>query len=363
MRGHVRINSVFIGPAVRDAVARADADYTPVFISEVPALLRPGGRLALDAALVQVSPPDAHGWCSLGPSVDVLRAAVDHAPIVIAEVNARVPRTHGASSVHVSRLTALVRSDTPLATFHPEATDATRQRIAERIAELIEDGSTLQVGFGSIPEATLARVRDRRDLGIHSEWFSDGMMALIECGAANGARKPRWAGKAVASFILGSEALYRWADDNAALEMQPSDVTNNPALIAANPKMVAINSAISIDLTGQVNADSVGHRFYSGVGGQADFLRGAAQSDGGRAIVARPSTARGGTVSRVVGTLAPGAGVVTTRADVRFVVTEWGRVDLHGLSVRQRARALITLAHPRFRDALTAEAKALAYLA
>jgi acyl-CoA hydrolase len=361
-RGHIRVNALFIGPSVREAVARGDADYTPVFLSEIPALFKPGGALPLDAALVQVSPPDAHGWCSLGVTVDVMRAAVDHAPLVIAEVNPRMPRTQGAAAIHVSRLHALVDVDHPLPALPTDPPDAVRERIAERIAELVEDGDTLQTGIGSIPDAVLARLRDRKDLGFHTELLSDGMMALIEAGVATGARKPRWTGKAVTSFVLGSEALYRWVDDNPAVEMQPSEVTNDPGVIAAHPNMVAINAALSIDLTGQVNADSIGTRFYSGIGGQVDFLRGAARSPGGRPILALPSTARDGACSRIVGTLAPGAGVVTSRGDVHHVVTEWGRADLHGLSVRQRAVALIGLADPRFRDELTAEARRLGYL-
>ncbi|MDP2311647.1 MAG: acetyl-CoA hydrolase/transferase C-terminal domain-containing protein [Pseudomonadota bacterium] len=361
-RGHLRVNALFIGPSVREAVARGDADYTPVFLSEVPALFRPGGRLPLDAALVQVSPPDARGWCSLGVTVDVMRAAVDHAPLVIAEMNPRMPRTHGAAAIHISRIDRLVAVDHPLPELPPEPRDPVRERIADRVAELVGDGDTIQAGIGAIPEAVMARLRDRKDLGFHTELLSDGMMALVEAGVATGVRKPLWPGKVVTSFVLGSDALYRWCDDNAGIEMQPSDVTNDPAVIAAHPNLVAINSALSVDLTGQVNADSIGPRFYSGIGGQVDFLRGAARSQGGRPIVALPSTARGGTVSRIVGTLAPGAGVVTSRGDVHHVVTEWGRANLHGLSVRKRATALIAIAHPRFRDALSAEARTLGYL-
>lgn len=362
-RGHLRVNALFIGPAVRDAVARGDADYTPVFLSEVPALFRPGGRLPLDAVLVQVSPPDAHGWCSLGVTVDVMRSAVDHAPLVIAEVNPRMPRTQGAAGLHLSRIHCLVPVDHSLPEVLSEPRDPVREAIATRVAELIGDGDTIQAGIGAIPDAVLSRLRDRKNLGFHTELLSDGMMALVEAGVATGARKRLWPGKLVTSFVLGSESLYRWCDDNAGIEMQPSDVTNDPAVIAAHPNMVAINSALSIDLTGQVNADSVGPRFYSGIGGQVDFLRGAARSVGGRPIIALPSTARGGTVSRIVGTLAPGAGVVTSRGDVHYVVTEFGRADLHGQSVRLRAAALIGIAHPRFRDALRTEARALGYLA
>ncbi|MDP2308357.1 MAG: acetyl-CoA hydrolase/transferase C-terminal domain-containing protein [Pseudomonadota bacterium] len=361
-RGHLRVNALFIGPSVRDAVARGDADYTPVFLSEVPALFRAGGPLPLDAALVQVSPPDARGWCSMGVTVDVMRAAVDNAPLVIAEINPRMPCTAGAAALHLSRLHRVVEVDHPLPTVAAEPADEARDRIAGFVAELVEDGCALQAGIGSIPDAVMGRLFDRRDLGIHSELLSDGMMALVEAGVATGARKELWPGKAVTSFVLGSEAVYRWVDGNPAVEMQPSDITNDPAVIARHSRFVAINSALSVDLTGQVNADSLGSRFYSGIGGQVDFLRGAARSVGGRPIVALPSTAKSGTISRIVGTLAPGSGVVTSRGDVHHVATEWGRVDLHGLSVRLRARALIGIADPRFREQLTLEARALGYV-
>ncbi|MES2642779.1 MAG: acetyl-CoA hydrolase/transferase C-terminal domain-containing protein [Myxococcota bacterium] len=361
-RGHLRVNALFIGPSVRPAIARGDADYTPIHLSEVPALFGPNGGLPLDAALVQVSPPDARGWCSLGVTVDVMRAAVDHAPLVIAEINPRMPRTHGAGAIHISRFHRVVWVDHPLPTLPPEAYDAARVRIASHVAELVDDGCTLQTGIGTIPDALLAQLRDRVDLGFHTELLSDGMMDLVEAGVATGARKPMWPGKAVSSFVLGSERLYAWSDDNPAIEMQPSEITNDPAIIARHPNFVAINAALSIDLTGQVNADSIGSRFYSGIGGQVDFLRGAARSPGGRPIIVLPSTALGGTLSRIVGTLAPGAGVVTSRGDVHHVATEWGRANLHGLTIRQRARSLISIAHPRFRDALTAEARALGYV-
>ena len=361
-RGHLRVNALFIGPSVRTAVDAGDADFTPVFLSEVPALFRPGGVLPLDAALIQVSPPDAHGWCSMGVTVDVMRAAVDHAPLVIAELNPRMPRTQGASAIHLSRIDRVVSVDHLLPTLPSEAADPIRTAIARHVAELIEDGATVQAGIGSVPDAVLALLGDRRDLGFHTELLSDGMMRLIESGVATGARKALWPGKAVTSFVLGSEALYRWCDDNPAIEMQPSDVTNDPAVIAQHPGFVAINSALSIDLSGQVNADSIGTQFYSGIGGQVDFLRGAARARGGRPVVCLPSTARGGTMSRIVPTLAPGAGVVTSRGDVHHVVTEWGRVDLHGLPVRKRARALIGIADPSFRDTLAQQAHALGWV-
>jgi acyl-CoA hydrolase len=359
-RGHLRVNCLFIGPAMREAVAAGHADYTPIFLSEIPALFsRPN---ALDAALVQVSPPDAHGWCSMGVTVDVMRAAVDHAPLVIAEVNPRMPRTYGAAFVHSSRIHRFVDVDHPLPTLAAEAPNPVHDRIAAHVAELVDDGCTIQAGIGSIPDAVLRRLHDRKDLGLHTELLSDGMMALIEAGVATGARKELWPGKAVTSFVLGSNDLYAFADRNPAIEMQPSEITNDSARIARHTNFVAINSALSIDLTGQVNADSIGTRFYSGIGGQVDFLRGAARSPGGRPVLALPSSAKGGTVSRIVGTLAPGAGVVTSRGDVHHVVTEWGRADLHGLPVRKRAAALIGIADPQFRDALTVEARRLGFL-
>ncbi len=361
-RGHLRVNALFIGPSVRAAVASGDADYTPVFLSEAPSLLRPGRALALDAVLIQVCPPDAHGWCSLGVSVDVLDGAVRHAPMVLAEVNPRMPRTYGAGAVHVSALHKLVDVDHPLPTLETAPVDPVRERIAAYVAEFVDDGCTVQTGIGSIPDALLARLGDRRDLGFHTELFSDGMLNLVEAGVATGARKELWPGKAVTSFVLGSERLYREVDQNPAIEMQPSEITNDPARIARMKNFVAINAALSVDLTGQVNADSVGTRLYSGIGGQVDFLRGAARSEGGRPIIVLPSTAQGGRCSRIVTTLAPGAGVVTSRGDVHHVVTEWGRAELHGKTIRQRARALIGIAHPQFRDTLTAEAQALGYL-
>ncbi len=360
--GHIRVNALFIGAAVRAAVQSGDADYTPVFLSEIPALFRPGGPLPLDAALVQVSPPDDHGYCSMGVCVDVMRSAVENARMVIAQINPRMPRTLGNSFIHSSKIHYAVEHDCPLVTLDGPETDPVQDQIGARVAELVEDGCTLQTGIGGIPDAVLSRLRDRKDLGVHTEMLSDGVMALIEAGVITGAQKPLWPGKAVTSFVLGSEKLYRFVDNNPMVEMQPSDVTNDPYLIARHPRLVAINSALAIDLTGQVNADSIGTRFYSGIGGQVDFLRGAARSAGGRPIVALPSTAKKGTVSRIVPTLATGAGVVTSRGDVHHVVTEWGRVNLHGLTIRQRARALISIAHPAFRDQLEAEAQRLEFL-
>lgn len=359
-RGHIRVNALFIGPSVRAAVAEGVADYTPVFLSEIPSLF--SGSHKPDAALVQVSPPDNHGWCSMGVTVDVMRAAIDQATLVIAEMNPRMPRTYGAAFVHLKELDLVVPVDHALPTLDPEPADDVRRRIAAFVADLVDDGCTIQAGIGTIPDAVMRRLLDRKDLGIHSELLSDGMMHLIQAGVATGARKELWPGKAVTSFILGSEDLYRYADCNPAIEMQPSNITNDPFRIARHSNFVAINSALSVDLTGQVNADSIGTRFYSGIGGQVDFLRGAARSPGGRPVLALPSTAKGGTMSRIVATLRPGAGVVTSRGDVHHVATEWGRVDLFGQPVRQRVRSLISIADPRFRDTLTEQARELGYL-
>lgn len=360
--GHIRVNALFIGEAIREAVRQGLADYTPVFLSEIPALFEPGGRLPLDATLVQVSPPDVHGYCSLGVCVDVMRSAVDNAKMVIAQINPRMPRTMGNSFIHTSRIQLAVEGNVPLITLPARENDPIHGRIGAHIAELIDDRCTLQTGIGGIPDAVLSRLKDRKDLGIHTEMLSDGVVDLARLGVITGAAKPFWPGKMVTSFLLGSEDVYDFAADNPMVEMQPSQITNDPWRIAQHPNFVAINSALCIDLTGQVNADSIGTRFYSGIGGQVDFLRGAARSKGGRPIIALPSTAKKDTVSRIVSTLAPGAGVVTSRGDVHHVVTEHGRVNLHGLTVRQRARALISIAHPNFQESLSQEAHRLGFL-
>ena len=356
---HFRHNAFFIGANVREAVNACRADYTPIFLSEIPALFR-SGRFPLDAALIMVSPPDVHGYCSLGVSVDVVQAAVESAGLVIAEVNRRMPRTLGDSCLHVSRIDAFVESDCPLLELLPPAQTEVTQRIGRHIADLIEDGSTLQMGIGAIPDAALACLTDKCDLGIHTEMFSDGLLPLVAAGVVTGQRKTLYPGKIIASFCMGTRALYDFVDNNPSIEFHPSEIVNDPFVIAQNDRMVAINAAIEVDLTGQVCADSIGERFYSGIGGQVDFLRGAARSRGGKPIIALPSTASmrdGTTVSRIVSNLKPGAGVVTSRGDVHYVVTEWGTAFLHGKSIRERALALIAIAHPDFRDALQAAAQ------
>jgi acyl-CoA hydrolase len=345
-----RVRAFFVGANVREAVARGEADYAPVFLSEVPALFS-RGVLPLDVALVQVSPPDAHGFCSLGVSVDATAAAVGAARTVVAEVNPRMPRTHGDGAVHVSRIALAVETDAPVPEVRPAPPTAVERAIGAHCAGLVEDGATLQLGIGSVPDAVLAALRDHRDLGVHSEMISDGVVDLVEAGVVTGRHKRTHPGKVVASFVMGSRRLYDFVDDNPGVAVLVADYVNDTAVIRRNRRVTAINGAVEVDLTGQVVADSIGTRLYSGVGGQMDFLRGAALSPGGKPIVALPSTTRRGE-SRVVPLLRPGAGVVTTRAHVRYVVTEHGVADLYGRSLRERARALINVAHPDHREGL-----------
>jgi acetyl-CoA hydrolase len=361
MAAHFRHNALFIGPNVRTAVQEGRADYTPVFLSEIPALFAPGGALPLDVAFVHVTPPDEQGQCSLGVSVDCALAAAQHARLVIAQVNPRLPRT-GGHSLPASAIDFAVEVEAELPEYHPDPPGPEAEAIGRHVAALIEDGSTLQMGIGGIPNAVLAELGNHRDLGVHTEMFSDGLVPLVESGVVNGARKTVHPGLVVTAFALGGRRLYDFIDANPAIALLPVDYTNNVDVIASNAKMVAINAALSVDLTGQVVSDSIGPRFYSGIGGQVDFIRGAARSEGGVPIIALPSTARGGTISRVCVELAPGAGVVTTRGDVHWVVTEYGARNLHGRTVRERAKMLIDLAHPRFRPQLAEEAGQLGYL-
>jgi acyl-CoA hydrolase len=361
MEGHFRHNALFIGRNVRDAVNAGRADFTPVFLSDVPRLFET--TLPLDVAFIQVSPPDRFGFCSLGISVDCAKPAALAARTVVAQVNARMPRTHGDSFLHVSQIDHLVPFDQELIEVGEATSDDSEcGDIGRLVAGLIEDGSTIQTGIGLIPNAVLTALRSHQHLGLHTEMFSDGLLDLIEAGVVDNDAKSYHRGKAVASFVMGSRRLYDFVDDNPMIEMQPVTFTNDPFQIAQNDRMVAINSAIEVDLTGQVCADSIGHRLYSGIGGQLDFVRGASRSRSGKAIIALPSTAAGGTVSRIVPELKPGAGVVTTRGDVHFVVTEFGVADLFGRTLRERAQALITIAHPAFRDELQTVAHHLNYL-
>jgi 4-hydroxybutyrate CoA-transferase len=343
-------NALFLGANMRDAVARGDADYVPAFLSEMPALFRQR-VLPLDVAMVHVSPPDRHGYCSLGTSVDIARAAVDSAAIVIAQVNPRMPRTHGDGLVHHKRFAAAVEVDAPLPAHDLGAPGDQERAIGKHVAALVDDGATLQMGIGSIPDAVLAALENHRDLGVHTEMFSDGVLRLVERGVITGRHKKVHPGKLVAGFAIGSRRLYDFLDDNPEVAMLDIGYVNDPGVIRRNPKVVAINSAIEIDLTGQVCADSIGTQMWSGVGGQMDFLRGASLSPGGKPILALPSQTSKG-VSRITPMLKPGAGVVTTRAHVHWVVTEFGAVDLRGKNLRQRARALISIAHPAHRPML-----------
>ena len=357
---YLRVNTLFTGANVRRAVNEGRADYTPCFLSEVAGLFR-NGILPLDAALVHLSPPDEHGFCSLGIEVGLTKTPAESARMIIAEVNDRMPRTLGDSFIHVSRLTHVVPVSYPPLELHQGDGSEEERRIAQFCASLIEDGSTLQMGIGGVPDAVLTLLGDRRDLGIHSEMFSDGVIDLVERGVINGARKTLHPGKIIAGFLMGSRRLYDFVDNNPMVELHPTEYINDPFRIAQNDRMVAINSAIEVDLTGQVCADSIGPRIYSGVGGQMDFVYGASRSKGGKPIIALPSTAtvKGQLVNRIVAMLKPGAGVVTTRNHVHYVVTEHGIADLYGKSLRQRARALIAVAHPQFREELETAAQKL----
>ncbi len=354
-RNSFHTRALFIGPNMRQAVASGEADYVPVFLSEVPALFR-RKVLPVDVALIHVSPPDSHGFCSLGVSVDCSRAATDTARILIAQVNPNMPRTHGDSQVHVDAIRFGVACDDPLPEHRQPVHSEEEKAIAAHVSGLIEDGSTLQMGIGAIPDAVLAALRSHRDLGIHTEMFSDGIIDLVNGGVITGRLKKNHPGKVVAGFVMGTRRLYDFVHDNPQVAMLDIAYVNDTAVIRRNPRVVAINSAIEVDLTGQICADSIGERQYSGVGGQMDFMRGASLSPGGKPIIALPSmTSRG--VSRIVAHLKPGAGVVTTRAHVHYVVTEHGVAYLYGKSLRERAQALIGIAAPEHREALEVAAR------
>jgi 4-hydroxybutyrate CoA-transferase len=351
MEGHFRHNAIFIGGNVRDAINEGRADYTPMYLSEVEDLFE-SGAMPLDVTLAQVSPPDAHGFCSLGASIDATLTAIRCARYVVAQVNDQVPRTYGDSFVHVNQIDAFVESSRPLCELPTTRITDLHMAIARNIAGLIDDGAVIQTGIGGIPDAVMRFLMGRKDLGVHSELVSDGVIPLIEAGVITGARKNFKPRKIILAFVLGTKKLFDFIDNNPIFEFHPCAYANDPLLIARNDSMVAINAALQIDMTGQVCSDSLGTHFYSGIGGQVDFLRGAAHSKGGKPIIALPSTAKGGTLSRIVPTLSPGAGVVTSRGLIRYVVTEYGVAYLHGKSIRERARALIEIAHPKFRDQL-----------
>ncbi|HUT62353.1 MAG TPA: GNAT family N-acetyltransferase [Anaerolineae bacterium] len=356
-----RLNTFFIGKGARDAVARGDADYTPMFLSEIPKLIKTG-LLHIDVALVQVTPPDMFGNCSLGMSVETVKAAIDNASYVIAQVNPKMPRTLGDSFVSVEYLDAIIEYEEPVVELIPEQIDEVAERIGFYVSRLVPNGATIQAGIGNIPNAVLKHLKDKRNLGVHTEMFSDGLIDLYEAGVITNTMKTFHPGKIIAAFCLGSRRLYDIIDNNPVFEFYPTDYVSDPRNISRNDNMVAINSALEIDLTGQICADSIGHNFYSGIGGQADFIRGAALAHNGRPIIALPSTAKNDCKSRIVPMLTPGAGVVTTRGDVHYVVTEYGIAYLHGKTIRERALALINIAHPKFRQWLFDEAKKLNYL-
>ncbi len=356
--GRFRSVSLFAGPNTRASIARGDADFMPVFLSDIPGLFT-SGAIPLDVALVQLSPPNRHGQCTLGTSVDAALAAASSARTVLAEVNARMPRTLGPSMVPLREVGAFTLTDRPLHSHAPAPQTDVERRIGELVAELVPDRACLQMGIGAIPDAVLARLGDKHDLGVHTEMFSDGLVPLLESGVVTNNYKKVHRGRSVTSFVSGSQVLYDFVDDNQDVEFHPCDRTNDTTLIAKNERVVAINSALEVDLTGQVCADSMGHAIFSGIGGQMDFIRGAARSAGGVPVIALPSTAANGTISRVVAELKPGAGVVTTRGHVHWVVTEYGAVNLHGKTLRERAKALIGVAHPDFRAELTRQLRAI----
>jgi acyl-CoA hydrolase/GNAT superfamily N-acetyltransferase len=355
-----RHDAFFVGEGVREAVSEGRADYTPIFLSEIPGLFT-SGRMHLDVALIQVTPPNEHGFCSFGVSVDIVKPAAESAGYVIAEVNPQMPWTLGNSFIHVNDIDVLVENDTPILELTYDDPDEVARGIGENIARLIDDGCTLQMGIGTIPDSILASLVDKKDLGVHTEMLSDGVIDLVEAGVLTNDRKTLHRGKIIASFVMGTRRLYDWVDQNPFIEFHPSDYVNDPFVVSQNDNMVAINSALEVDLTGQVCSDSIGYLFYSGIGGQVDMIRGAARSKGGKPIIALPSTAKEGSRSRIVSRLSEGAGVVTTRGDVHYVVTEYGVAYLHGKNIRERALALINIAHPDFRKELLEEAKIRKY--
>ncbi len=356
--GHFWHRALFTGKNVRQAVNEGRADFHPIFLSEVAEMFY--RRIyPIDVALIQVSPPDEHGYCSFGVGVETTKPACEIARTIIAEVNAQTPRVLGDNFIHSSKLDYVVEVDTPLVELHPITMTDLHWKIGKNVADHIDDGATLQLGIGGIPDAILYYLHEKKDLGIHTEMFSDGAIELVEKGIINNEKKTLHPGKMVASFVLGSNALFDFIDNNPVVDFHPSHYVNDPFVIAKNDNMIAINSAIQVDLTGQICADSIGHRIYSGIGGQVDFIRGAAKAKNGKPIIALPSTAKGESISRIAVSLDQGAGVVTSRGDVHFVATEYGIVDLFGRSIRERAKALISIAHPKFRDELTASAKKL----
>ncbi|HEY4490991.1 MAG TPA: acetyl-CoA hydrolase/transferase C-terminal domain-containing protein, partial [Acidobacteriota bacterium] len=348
---HFRHVAFFAGANVRQAINDGRADFIPIFLGEIEALIA-SRAIPIDVALIHLSPPDEHGFCSFGVGIDTSKTAAEHARTIIAQINPRMPRTLGDSFIHLNKIHRIVNVDDPILEQPQGRVSDTANRIAKNVADLIEDGSTLQLGIGEIPDGVLCHLKHKRDLGVHTEMVSDGVVELIEEGVINNEKKTLHPGKIILGFVLGTRKLYDFIDNNPIFEFHPSQYTNDPFIISRNDKQVAINSAIEVDLTGQVCADSIGYNFYSGIGGQVDFIRGAARSRGGKPIIALPSTAKNGGVSRIVPHLKEGAGVVTSRGDVHYVVTEFGTAYLHGKTIRERCKALINIAHPDFREDL-----------
>lgn len=355
-KDNFRPNAFFVDDNTREAVAEGRADYTPIFMRDIPKLFK-SGRVPLDAALVQVSPPDDHGWMSLGIAVDIIKSAVENSKIIIAQVNPKMPRVHGDTFLHVDDIDYLVYKEEDLLEFEPIIPTETAERIANHVSRLIEDGATLQCGYGIVPNAILEHLDEKEDLGIHTEMLSEDLANLIKKGIVTNKKKSIHKGKAIGTFLMGTKKLYDFVHDNPGIELRPTDYVNDPFVIAKNHKMTAINTALQVDLTGQVCADSLGYSFYSGIGGHADFMRGAGYAEDGKSIIALSSTAQDGKVSRIVTHLNEGAGVVTTRGDVEYIVTEYGIAYLKGKNIRQRAMELINIAHPKFREELLKQAK------
>ncbi len=362
MEKHFKHKAFFIGANTRQAVNEGRAEFIPIFLSEVPLLFKLG-RIKSDVALLNVSPPDEHGFCSYGVDVGTIKTPAEKSKIIIAQVNKNMPRALGDSFIHINKINYIVEYDEPIKELPQVDPDtapevlAVFDKIGKNVADLIEDGSTLQMGIGAIPDSVMKYLHDKKDLGIHTEMFSDGIIDLVEEGIINGEKKTLHPGKIIAGFVLGTQRVYDFIDNNPVIEFHPQEYVNDPFIISKNNKMVAINSAIEVDLTGQVCSDSIGTKFYSGIGGQVDFIRGAAHSEGGKPIIAIPSTTKDDSISRIVPTLKTGAGVVTSRGDVDYIVTEYGAVNLWGKTIQERAKALISIAHPKFRDELTKYAK------
>lgn len=367
MNGHFRHNALFTSGSVRKAVNEGKADFTPIFLSEISTIIE-RGILPIDVAFLHLSCPDAHGYCSYGVSNAISKTAAENAKIVVAQLNPQMPRVLGDNFIHIDRIDRIVDVDEPLIEVpmvDPNVTEEDKKiyrRIGELIAGMIKDGDTLQMGIGAIPDAVLNYLTEKNDLGIHTEMFSDGLIDLVEKGIVNGDKKTLLPGKIVASFVIATKKTFDFVNNNPIVEFRPTKFVNDPFVIARNDNMVSINSALQVDFTGQACSDSIGHKIFSGFGGQVDFVRGASRSKNGRAILAFPSTAKNHTISKIVDTLTPGAGVTTSKADIHYIVTEYGVADLFGKTIRQRARALIDIAHPKFKDELEQKAKEYKYL-